>query len=266
MGDPKRIRKKFSKPRHPWQRARLENEKELMTEFGLNNKKQLWKMVSILGDFAEQTKKLTPQLQSQKSSQAEKEKKQFLEKLNRLGLLSNRATLADVLNLTTRDILERRLQTLVHKKGLSKTITQARQFITHGHIMIDHKKITSPSYLVKMNEEDMIHFSPSSSMNNPEHPERGDVTIPKKKKDEGKSEKPEEAAEAEEKSEDSEEKPSEEAEEPEKKEDKPEEPGEEEKSKEKKDEETSEDLKEEKEKKPEEKDEKPEEVKDESSK
>jgi small subunit ribosomal protein S4 len=175
MGDPKKIRKKFTTPRHPWQRTRLENEKELIQEFGLSNKKELWKVVSELTNYADQAKRLTPLLLSQKKDQAEKESKQLLEKLSKLGLLSNRATLADVLTLSTRDLLERRLQTIVYKKGLARSINQARQFIVHGHVTVDGKKITSPSYLVTMSEESLVAFTDKSSLNDPMHPERGTV-------------------------------------------------------------------------------------------
>jgi small subunit ribosomal protein S4 len=172
MGDPKKFRKKFSRPRHPWQRQRLEAEKELSLEYGLKNKKQLWKMISILNGYTGQAKSLTPKLQSLKSEQAEKEAKLFLEKLSGLGLLGPGANLTDVLNLSVRNVLDRRLQTLVYKKGLARSASQARQFITHGHIKIDDRKVTSPSYLVKISEEGLISYASNSPLTDANHPER----------------------------------------------------------------------------------------------
>jgi len=67
-----------------------------------------------------------------------------------------------VLNLTVDDVLQRRLQTMVHKKGLSRTAKEARQFVIHGHIALDGKKIDSPSYLVKKGQEDLINYYSSS--------------------------------------------------------------------------------------------------------
>ncbi|MDP7610203.1 MAG: 30S ribosomal protein S4, partial [Candidatus Woesearchaeota archaeon] len=44
MGDPKKQRKKYSKPSHPWQTERIEVEKVLMKEYGLKNKKEIWRV------------------------------------------------------------------------------------------------------------------------------------------------------------------------------------------------------------------------------
>ena len=68
------------------------------------------------------------------------------------------------------DILERRLQTLVFQRGLSQSIQQARQLITHGHISIAGKRVSSPSYLVLKEEEDQISYSSKSPLANPDHP------------------------------------------------------------------------------------------------
>jgi len=83
--------------------------------------------------------------------------------------------LDDVLDLTVEAILERRLQTLVFRKGLAKSIYQSRQLITHGHIAIDGKKVFSPSYIVPKNEEDKIEYAPTSPLVNPEHPIRAAI-------------------------------------------------------------------------------------------
>jgi len=63
------------------------------------------------------------------------------------------ATLDDLLILTPEAFLERRLQTVVFKKGLAKTIKQARQLITHGFIAINGRRVTAPSYMVNLEEE-----------------------------------------------------------------------------------------------------------------
>ncbi len=101
----------------------------------------------------------------------------MLDRLVRLGLLKTGASLDDVLALTVKNLLERRLQTLVLRKGLARTTTQARQFIVHGHVLIKNKKVSTPSYLVPISEETQISFIPSSTLANSEHSER---TIKKK--------------------------------------------------------------------------------------
>ncbi|MBW2974784.1 30S ribosomal protein S4 [Candidatus Woesearchaeota archaeon] len=168
MGHPKLKKKTYSKPAHPWQKERIEEEKALLKEFGLKNKKEVWRVDSLLRKYAKQAKNLivlnTPQ--------SELEKSQLIKKLSSLGLIEENAKLEDVLTIKLKDILGRRLQTIVYKNKLSKTIRQARQLITHEHIMIGEKKITSPSYIVRKNEEPMVNFAPGSSLSSEDHPER----------------------------------------------------------------------------------------------
>jgi len=140
MGDPRKARKKYSTPRHPWEKLRIEHEAELTKTYALQTKKEIWKMNSTLKGFKDQAKKLA----SLTSKQAEKETKQLFDRLKRMGLLKE-VTMDAILNLKVEDIMERRLQTITVKKGLAKTIKQARQFITHRHIRIGEKVITSPS-------------------------------------------------------------------------------------------------------------------------
>lgn len=45
-------------------------------------------------------------------------------------------------------LLERRLDNLVYRAGFAPTIWAARQFVKHGHILVDGKKIDLPSYSV----------------------------------------------------------------------------------------------------------------------
>lgn len=168
MGDIKKSRKKFEKPMHPWQKARIEKEKELNSEYCLKNKKELWKMASILKKFKDQVKSLTVR----EGSQADLERTHLKTKLASLGLLPPDSPLDSILGLELKDILERRLQTRVFRQGLSRSMSQARQFIIHRHIMIKGKVMTIPSYLVKTDEEKSIAFHNNSSLYDLEHPER----------------------------------------------------------------------------------------------
>jgi len=175
MGDPRKFKSKYSGPGHPWQRARLEDERILVREYGLSTKRELWKINSKLKDFATQAKRLI----ALRTVQAELEKKQLLDRVARLGLLPAGAKLDDVLALTVKDLLNRRLQTLVLKKGLARTPMQSRQFIVHEHVMVGPRKITAPSYLVPIVEEALVSFVANSSLANPEHPERAIKAKPK---------------------------------------------------------------------------------------
>jgi len=54
-------------------------------------------------------------------------------------------------------LLERRLDNVVYKLKMATTRTQARQVITHGHVLVNGKKVYSPSLLVST--EDVITLS-----------------------------------------------------------------------------------------------------------
>ncbi len=196
MGDPKRRRKRYNTPVSPWEGERIEEERKLNREYGFKNKEEIWKMDSILKNFFLQAKKLIAEDQG-------KEREQLLSRLKHLGLISGEAGTDDILNLKLKDILERRLQTLVFRKGKARSMKQARQFITHGHITAGGKKISSPGALISKDAEDSIDFIPKSSLSSPEHPERAvpeeEEKLPKKpKKDKEtkKEEKPKGASEA----------------------------------------------------------------------
>ena len=168
MGDPRKQRKKYSGPQHPWNRKRIGEERVLVEDYGLKNKKDLWKVTSKLTHFKKQAKALIVR----RGEQAESEKRLFLEKLHRLNLVGATATIDDVLGLAVRDILERRLQTLVMRKGLAQSAKQARQFIVNGHISVNGQTMTVPSYLVPIAFGDAITFSTRSDLSDPEHPVR----------------------------------------------------------------------------------------------
>ncbi|HHE36807.1 MAG TPA: 30S ribosomal protein S4 [Candidatus Woesearchaeota archaeon] len=186
MGDPRRIRKKYETPTHPWQKYRIEEEKKLMEEYGLKNKKEIWRMETLLKKFKDQVKALA----SRMDEQSRLEEKQLVNRLVSFGLMNKDDPLDTILGLELKDVFERRLQTLLVRKGLARTMKQARQFITHGHILVDKKKVTFPSYIVTLREESLIEFVPTSPLSKEDHPERmikevSKGRVEKKKKEEG---------------------------------------------------------------------------------
>lgn len=46
-------------------------------------------------------------------------------------------------------LLERRLDNVVYRLKMAMSVTQARQMIVHGHVLVNGKKVTSPSYSVE---------------------------------------------------------------------------------------------------------------------
>ncbi|MEK6939526.1 MAG: 30S ribosomal protein S4 [Nanoarchaeota archaeon] len=169
MGDPKQLRKKYNTPRHPWIRANIESEKVVTKEYGLVKKKEIHIANSFIKKYRDIAKRL---IATRALPQAQKEKEQILGKLQDLGLLSAGAELEQILGLELKDVLSRRLQSVVYKKGLARSISQARQFITHRHVMVGDQEISSPSYLVSLAEEGTVAFKQKSALADAEHPER----------------------------------------------------------------------------------------------
>ncbi|MBI2508023.1 30S ribosomal protein S4 [Candidatus Woesearchaeota archaeon] len=168
MGDPKKQKKKYRRPLAVWNEERIARDKVLIQNFGLKNKREIWKVESKLKSLHDQAKKLT----AQNTMQAKKEAEQLLKRLSSVNLIQQNGKLDDVLSLTINDLLNRRLQTIVLKKRLARTVNQARQFITHNHISINGQVMNVPSYLVPLNEEQSINFNTDSTLANIEHPER----------------------------------------------------------------------------------------------
>jgi small subunit ribosomal protein S4 len=191
MGGIRKIRKKYSRPSHPWQGARIESENVLVKKYGLVKKKELWKMGAILKNFKDQSKRLS----TLTGDQAEKEKYQLFTKLKSIGLLKEGESSDAILGLTLENVLDRRLQTIVFKKGLAKSMKQSRQFILHGHISVNSRRLTVPSFLVPAAMENTISFSAKSSLYSIDNPERIKEETPKdrivvqEKKEESKEEK-----------------------------------------------------------------------------
>lgn len=170
MGDPKFSRRKYDTPSHPWQGERIKEERDLVKRYGLKNKRELWKVQSMLRSLRTQSRDLQARLRLG-DAQAEKETKQLLQKCGRLGLLPiEGTTLNDVLSLGVEDILTRRFQTMVFQKGLAYSHNQARQFIVHGHIAIGERKVTVPGYIVTRTDENIITFTEKSPISDDLHP------------------------------------------------------------------------------------------------
>ena len=169
MGDPKFPSKHYDTPSHPWQKVRIEVEAGLIHQYGLKNKKEIWKANTKVREMRRQARKLTA-----KSSdfQAQKERDLLLAKLNRLGILEQNSSLEDILRMSPENILDRRLQTQVYLQGLSSTVKQARQLIVHGHISIDGAVTRVPGMLVTKLQEKNISYSSKSALNSDLHPVR----------------------------------------------------------------------------------------------
>ena len=164
MGDPKKPRKKYITPIKPWDKVRLEREAPLVIKYGLRNKRELWRFQNLLRKYRRVARDLLAKvhLPGREGQLAKAKAQQVIKKLNRMGILPENATLDDILNLKVEDFLERRLQTIVYRQGLARTIKQARQLIVHGHIAVDGRRVTSPSFIVERDMESKISYYANS--------------------------------------------------------------------------------------------------------
>ena len=154
MGDPRKPKKSYHRPRRIWTTDQLNAELYILGSFGLRNKRELWKAQTEVARFRNQARAL---LALATEARTEKESR-LLKSLNRLGLVNESASLDDVLNLKIEDLLERRLQTIVMKKAGTKSPHQARQVVVHGHVSIGDRIVNLPGYIVKKEEEDLIRL------------------------------------------------------------------------------------------------------------
>lgn len=172
MGDPRKPRKSFETPRHPWRKDQLEEELHLVGEYGLRNKRELRRHETDLSQIRGIARTL---LGSEEEKRAELER-QYLMSLARQGILPETATVDNILDLNVKDLMERRLQTIVHRNGLARSIHQARQFVIHGHISVGGDIVSVPSYIVHRDQESRIAFHSHSPLNNAQHPARAAPT------------------------------------------------------------------------------------------
>src|SRR2546426_7870651 len=168
MGDPRKARKTYATPRHPWRKEQLEEELRLLGEYGLRNKRELRHNETMLSEI----RGIARTLLGASDEKRARLEKQYLGRLTRLGLLSESASVDNILDLNVKDLMERRLQTVVFKSGLARTIHQARQFVSHGHVSIANEIVSVPSYIVKRDEESRIAFDQRSPLTNAQHPAR----------------------------------------------------------------------------------------------
>jgi len=172
----KRKHKTYSKPKRPFDKSRIEEEAVLKKEFGLKNKREIWKANARINSMRERAKKLIP-------ASAE-EQKAFFEKLEKIGFEVK--SIADVLSLEVKDYLKRRIQTILVEKKFTTTTKSARQLITHKKVMINGKVINTPSFIVPVSLENKISLKPQKKK--PKKKEAKEEVTEEPKQDQAKEE------------------------------------------------------------------------------
>ncbi len=141
-----RKHKSYVRPKKAYEKSRMEEENKLVDRFGLKNKREIWKTTAKVSYFRRRAKALA------KSSNEEQEV--LFNKLQNLGLKVN--SIADVLALNVENLLNRRIQTVLLHKKLASTARHARQMIVHRKVTINGNTVTTPSYLVSVEDENTL--------------------------------------------------------------------------------------------------------------
>ncbi|MFC1803059.1 30S ribosomal protein S4 [Thermoproteota archaeon] len=173
MGDPKKKHKKYNTPKRPYNTESLMEELRTIGAYGLRNKRELWKAHTEQSILRGRARDL---LSREPEERAERERI-MIDKLALKGLVMENGRLEDILTLSVEDLLERRLQTYIFRRGMAGSLFQARQLISHGHIAINGRKVTSPSYQIKITDEETLDYAESSPYHNPAHPLRRELEV-----------------------------------------------------------------------------------------
>ena len=87
----------------------------------------------------------------------------LMKRMYKYGLLNESENKLDyVLGLTVHRFMDRRLQTLVYRKGLAKSIHHARVLIRQRHIRVGKQTVNVPSFCVRTDSEKHIDLALNS--------------------------------------------------------------------------------------------------------
>lgn len=150
-------------PRRPYERERLDRELRLVGQYGLRCKREIWRVNVVLSKMRRTARLLLTLPEG--ASRRVLEGSALLKRCHELGFLEESKNKLDyVLTLTTPDILERRLQTVVFKNGMAQSVHQARCLILQRHIAVGKQIVTTPSFMVRKAREGHIAFAEVSPL------------------------------------------------------------------------------------------------------
>lgn len=151
----------FRKPKRPFEKERLESEMKVVGQFGLKNKREVWRVNYMLTKIRAAARVLLTL--DEKDERRIFEGEALLRRMTRLGLLNeNERKLDYVLGLTLAKFMERRLQTKVFKLQIARSMHHARVLIRQRHIRVGKQICNIPSFLVRVDSEKHIDFATTS--------------------------------------------------------------------------------------------------------
>ncbi|KAL1916070.1 40S ribosomal protein uS4 [Calcarisporiella thermophila] len=158
---PRNCSKTYKVPRRPFESERLDHELKLVGEYGLRNKREVWRVGYTLSKIRRAARELLTL--EEKDPRRLFEGNALIRRLVRIGVLDESKMKLDyVLSLKIEDFLERRLQTQVFKLGLAKSIHHARVLIRQRHIRVGRQMVNIPSFVVRLDSQKHIDFALTS--------------------------------------------------------------------------------------------------------
>ncbi|WWC73583.1 40S ribosomal protein uS4 [Kwoniella pini CBS 10737] len=155
---PRKQSKTYKVPKRPYEAARLDAELKLAGEYGLRNKREIWRIQLTLSKIRRAARELLKL--DDKDPKRLFEGNALIRRLVRIGVLDDtRMRLDYVLALKTEDFLERRLQTQVFKLGLAKSVHHARVLIRQRHIRVGKQIVNVPSFVVRLDSQKHIDYA-----------------------------------------------------------------------------------------------------------
>ncbi|KAI0235904.1 ribosomal 40S subunit protein S9B, partial [Massospora cicadina] len=136
---PRNCSKTAKVPRRPFESERIDQELKLVGEYGLRNKREIWRIGYTLSNIRRAARELLK-----------------LDEKDTRRLFEGNALIRRLIR------IERRLQTQVFKLGLAKSIHHARVLIRQRHIRVGKQIVNVPSFVVRLESQKHIDFALTS--------------------------------------------------------------------------------------------------------
>ncbi len=148
-----------------FEKERIDNEVKLCGDYGLKNKREIWRTQLALSKMRKRARDLLTL--EEHDERRVFEGNALLNRMFKYGLLNKEKEngLDYVLAVTLHKMLERRLQTRVFKLKIARSIHHARCLIKGRHIAVNGRIVNVPSFMVTVENENRITLHQRSALN-----------------------------------------------------------------------------------------------------
>ncbi|KAJ1984604.1 U3 small nucleolar ribonucleoprotein imp3 [Dimargaris cristalligena] len=133
-----------------------------VAKYGLKNREEYLQYHQVSCEIKRLARKLAT-LQPTDSFRIDQEKL-LVDKLFHMGILSDRNTVSQVLNVRAESFCRRRLNVILCRLNMADTIKDANKFIQHGHVRVGVETANDPAMLITRSNEDFVTWVDSSAI------------------------------------------------------------------------------------------------------